>query len=369
MAMNINLDLEHVAPPPKRKDFRIGAIGAGFIMNDCHLVAYGHAGYNVVAIASASLEEAKQAAQAHGIPKVYATYQELLADTAIEVVDIAVPPDKQLMIVREAVKHAGHLKGILAQKPLAMNLADSREIVGLCEKAGITLAVNQNMRHDHSMRALKTLLQRGYLGEPVLASIEMRAIPHWKPWQLAYTHLTLLNMSIHHLDSFRYLFGEPETVYVSARKDPRTPSEHVDGVVLYILEYPSGFRATAWDDVWGGPAREGTPPDLYIKWRVEGTEGMAQGTIGWPSYPSRTPSTLDFTTRQQPGCWFSPRWNEVWFPDAFEGTMGQLLEALATGTEPAISGRDNLKTMALVEACYKSIEEHRVVRLEEMTDA
>ena len=46
--------------------------------------------------------------------------------------------------------------------------------------------------------------------------------------------------------------------------------------------------------------------------------------------------------------------------------MGQLLEALDKGVEPSISGRDNLKTMALVEACYKSIEEHRVVRVEEM---
>jgi hypothetical protein len=51
---------------------------------------------------------------------------------------------------------------------------------------------NQNIRYDHSKRALKTLLDRGYLGEPVLASIEMRAIPHWEPWQLAYTYLTLL---------------------------------------------------------------------------------------------------------------------------------------------------------------------------------
>jgi hypothetical protein len=137
-------------------------------------------------------------------------------------------------------------------------------------------------------------------------------------------------------------------------------------VVLYILEYAGGFRATAWDDVWAGPAREGTPPDLYIKWRVEGTEGMAQGTIGWPTYPNLTPSTIDFTTKQEPGCWFSPRWKEVWFPDAFEGPMGQLLEALAKGAEPTISGRDNLKTMALVEACYKSIEEHRPVRVEEI---
>lgn len=52
--MSIDLNLEHVAPAPTRKDYRIGAIGAGFIMSDCHLVAYGRAGYNVVGITSAS---------------------------------------------------------------------------------------------------------------------------------------------------------------------------------------------------------------------------------------------------------------------------------------------------------------------------
>jgi predicted dehydrogenase len=99
---------------------------------------------------------------------------------------------------------------------------------------------------------------------------------------------------------------------------------------------------------------------------VEGTEGLAQGTIGWPSYPNVTPSTIDFTSKRQPGIWFSPRWRQVWFPDAFEGTMGQLLDALAEGTEPAISGRDNLLTMALVDACYQSIAEHRPVEIEEI---
>jgi predicted dehydrogenase len=364
--MAIDLNLEHVAPPPKKKDYRIGAVGAGFIMRDCHLVAYGHAGYNVVAIASASPERAREVARLRGIPQVYNTYQELLADSSIEVVDIAVPPDLQLAVVREAVRHRGHIKGILAQKPLAMNLLEAREIVHLCKEAGITLAVNHNMRYDQSIRALKTLLNRGYLGEPVLATIEMRAIPHWQPWLKAYDRLTLLNMSIHHLDTFRFLFGDPDSVYLSARTDPRTAFKHRDGIVLYILEYASGLRATSWDDVWAGPAREGAAADNYIRWRVEGTEGMGKGTIGWPSYPNVTPSTIDFTTRQQPDCWFSPRWKEVWFPDAFEGTMGQLLDSLATGAEPAVSGEDNLRTMALVDACYKSLEEHRPVRIAEV---
>jgi predicted dehydrogenase len=178
--MTIDLDLQHHSPPPRKKDFRIGAIGAGFIMRDCHLVAYRNAGYNVVAITSQPPEQAREVAQLRGIPKVYPTNQELLADLSIEVVDIAVPPNLQLPVVREAVKHAGHIKGILAQKPLATNYQEAREIVCLCNEAGITLGVNQNMRYDQSIRALKTVLNRGYLGELVLATIEMRAIPHWQ---------------------------------------------------------------------------------------------------------------------------------------------------------------------------------------------
>ena len=91
----------------------------------------------------------------------------------------------------------------------------------LCETAGITLAVNQNMRYDHSVRACKTLLDRGELGEPVLATIDMRAIPHWMPWQQRLGWVTLRIMSIHHLDTFRYWFGEPERVF--CQRAPRSP--------------------------------------------------------------------------------------------------------------------------------------------------
>lgn len=365
----VDLDLEHVAPAARNKDYGIGMIGAGFIVRDIQLVAYAHAGYRVEAIASNEPEQARTVAALRGVPAAHATWRELLANPRVEVLDIAVPPRNQLEIVREAVRYAGRIKGILAQKPLAMSCREAKETVRICGDAGIPLGVNQNMRYDQSIRALKTLLRRGYLGEPVLATIEMRAIPHWQTWLRDYDRLTLLNMSIHHLDTFRFLFGDPETVYCSARTDPRTSFPHRDGVVLYILEYPNGMRAAAWDDVWAGPAREGGAPDTYIKWRVEGTGGMAQGTIGWPSYPNAAPSTIDFTTILQPGCWFQPRWKEVWFPDAFQGTMAQLLDAIAGGAEPAVSGRDNLHTMALVDACYRSLEEHRPVRPAEILEA
>jgi predicted dehydrogenase len=119
------------------------------------------------------------------------------------------------------------------------------------------------------------------------------------PWQQRLGWVTLRIMSIHHLDAFRYLFGEATRVFCSIRSDPRTAAKfaHEDGICLYILEYDeTGLRCSSCDDVWAGPSAEGAGADIGIRWRVEGTEGMARGTIGWPSYPTRTPSTIDYTT-------------------------------------------------------------------------
>jgi predicted dehydrogenase len=352
---------------PKHKNTPIGCIGSGFIMADCHLVAYRKVGFNPVAIASRTPAHTRRIAERHGL-KAYDTYEEMLESGTVEVIDVAVPPDAQIDVIKNVCRYKKQIRGILAQKPLGINYAQAKEIVQLCRRAGITLAVNQNMRYDQSIRACKSLLDQGLLGEPVLATIDMRAIPHWMPWQERHGWVTLRIMSIHHLDAFRFLFGDPVRVFASVRPDPRTSRKfkHEDGICLYILEYAGGLRCSSWDDVWTGPALEGSEKDIAIRWRVEGLEGIARGTIGWPDYPNPTPSTLDFTTTKQPGYWFSPRWKEVWFPDAFIGTMAQLLCALEDRAEPEISGQDNLKTMALVDACYLSAKEHRAVELKEI---
>jgi hypothetical protein len=361
----MNLSLNYLPRLPKRLDYRIGCLGAGFIMRDCHLVAYRQAGYNPVAIASRDNKRAREVATLHSIPRVHDTYEQVLADPSIEVVDIAVPPDAQPALIHAACRHANHIKGILAQKPLAMSVQEAKACVDACAKAGITLAVNQNMRFDQSIRAMKDLLGRGWLGDPVLATLDMRAIPHWMPWSEGLPSLSTYIMSIHHLDTFRYWFGTPDRVLASTRPDPRTRFAHEDGINLYILEYDNGCRAASWDDVWTGPSKEGVASDIAIRWRIEGTKGLARGTIGWPSYPAKTPSTLDFSTSGEPNTWISPRWNEVWFPDAFVGTMGQLLVALEEGTEPEISGRDNLETIGLCQAVRIAAREHRVTTVKE----
>jgi predicted dehydrogenase len=359
------LGLNYRPTLPRRKDWRIGCVGAGFIMRDCHLVAYKDAGFNPVAIASRNAAIARAVGAQHHIAKVHDTIDALLADSSIEILDVAVPPDAQPDLIRKAVELGkGRLRGILAQKPLALSLGDARDLVTRCADAGIVFAVNQNMRFDQSVRAAKDVLNRGWIGEPILATIDMRAIPHWMPWAEGLPSLSTFVMSIHHLDTFRYWLGTPDRVLASTRPDPRTKFPHRDGINLYILEYESGARASSWDDVWTGPSKEGVAGDIGIRWRIEGTDGLMRGTIGWPKYPAREPSTLDLSTRQHPGAWLKPRWDDVWFPDAFVGTMAQLLVAVEDGTEPEISARDNIETIALCEAVFAAATEHRVVRLE-----
>ena len=146
---------------PDRLDVGIGCVGAGFIMADCHLVAYRAAGLNPVAITSRSESKAREVAARHEIETVHPDWRGLVADEQVEVLDVAVPPDVQLEVVREAARfgkgNGGHLAGLLAQKPLGVNLSEAHQIVRLCREAGITLAVNQNMRFDQSIRAARGL--------------------------------------------------------------------------------------------------------------------------------------------------------------------------------------------------------------------
>ncbi|HEY6518392.1 MAG TPA: Gfo/Idh/MocA family oxidoreductase [Roseiarcus sp.] len=351
-------------PPIRCRDYRIGALGAGFIMAEVQLASYAEAGFPIAAIASRTRSKAEEVANRWGIPKVHDDPIALIADPDVEILDIAYPPDQQPDLIREALRQK-HIKAILAQKPLALNFATAKAVIAEAKTAGKILSVNQNMRFDQSMRVLKQILDRRELGEPVLATIEMRAIPHWQPFLEAYDRLTLLNMSVHHLDVLRFLLGDPDEIYTAARTDPRTKFAHRDGVCVSTLRFPSGAIAMSLEDVWTGPNADEFESDIYIKWRMEGTEGLADGTIGWPDYPKGSPSTLRYSCRATGGKWVSPTWTTRWFPQAFGGVMEQLQYAVKTGAEPELSAADNLKTMALVEAAYRSLDERRAVRLSE----
>ncbi|PRD44755.1 hypothetical protein C5748_04990 [Phyllobacterium phragmitis] len=141
-------------PPVRVKDYKIGCIGAGMIMSECHLAAYREAGFPVVAIASRTFSKAKAVAERWRIPAVHETSNQLIADQNVEILDIAFPPDQQPDLIRAALRQP-HIKAILAQKPLALTLDEAIALRDEAAKAG----ANEIRLHDR-------VVNRGFYRTP-----------------------------------------------------------------------------------------------------------------------------------------------------------------------------------------------------------
>ncbi len=346
-----------LAPRLGTQAYRIGIIGAGKIVRECHLPAYRSAGWEVVRIASRTAASATAVADEFGIPAASSDFLDVIHDDRVEVVDISLPSHRHREVAVAALEAGKH---VLLQKPMANTLEDAQAIVAAAERAGVKLAVNQNGRWDPAIRACRELLDRGLFGQLITASIEMRTRQPWQEYwkdSANYPRLMLLGMSIHHLDQFRFLFGEPLEITAHLATYPGQPWVG-DSIALYVLRYESGLLATGFDD--GFPWTR----DWREDYRIEGLDGIARGDIGWTHGGY---STLEFTTRDRPDAWIRPAFTRKWFPDAFLATMGELFLAIEQDREATISGRDNLHTMRLIEAGYRSAAERRTVRLDEIT--
>ncbi len=338
----------------------IGIVGAGAIVRAAHLPAYKKAGYNVRAIYDRDQARARELANEFGIPHCCASVEEMLKVPHVSVVDVAVPPVSQPAIARAAMAAGKHL---LCQKPLAEDWPLARDLVREAEQAGVKLAVNQQMRWDPLIRTAHQLLHQGVLGCPVNAALEVSVTTDWAAWTWipSSPRLDLMLHSIHYFDSMRFLFGDPLWVFSALGKWPGQ-KEVAETRSQTTLSFPGevlvhvGVNHYNWAD------------DQFATFRLEGTEGIIRGVFGHlKDYPYGEPDTLEYCTRANPS-WVRKGFDEKWFPDAFAGPMGSLLGAVEKGGEPETSGRDNLQTLALVLAGYRSAEEKRSVRLDEITN-
>ena len=351
-----SLDLDDTPRPGGKTDYRIGVIGCGGIVQTSHLPAYRSAGFRVAGIWNRTRETADGVASRFGIPKVFRSWREAVESPDIDVVDISLPPHLHPEI---AVAAAAAGKHVMVQKPMAVTYTEAVRIVEAARAARVKLAVNQNGRWDPAIRASRSLVARGILGTRLTAFIELRTMQPWQGfWEdrTLYRQLMILGMSIHHIDQFRFLFGEPEYVNAITGRYPGQKWEG-DSIAHYWLQYGDGFFASGLDDgsTW--------TRDYGIRFRFTGTDGVLKGTIGWPDADY---STLQFTSRRMDGYWHEPIFQTKWFPEAFIGTMADLFSAIETGAEPTISGMDNLKTLQIVFGCYKSVQEKRAVRPSEI---
>ena len=344
-----------VAPEHRRP---IAIVGAGGIVDGAHLPAYALAGLTVVGITDVDLARARDVAERHGIPRVYASVDELLADDEVVVVDIAVPVSAQPPIFRAALAAGKH---VLAQKPFAVSPEIARELASIADASGLVTAVNQQMRFDEGISAAHRMVELGWIGDITSFSITVNVTTPWELWDWAQSmeRLEIMVHSIHYHDAVRWFMGEPRSVYAIAG---RTAGQRPIGETRTLSSYTFDSGASALVHV-NHVNRGG---DNSAEFRVDGTAGAIRGTLGLLyDYPDGRPDTLEVASSVLPtDGWMPYPVTQRWFPHAFIGTMGSVLEGIATGSTPRSSVADNVKTIELVDALYRSMESNQVVRLD-----
>jgi predicted dehydrogenase len=321
-------------------------LGAGGIVRAAHLPAYREKGYRVAGLYDVDPRVARRLARDEGLGPVFGSLEEACADPA-PVFDVAVPPDQILPVLRHLPRGAT----VLIQKPLGRDLGEARRIVALCRSKGLTAAVNFQLRFAPSMLVLQRKLARQELGTVVDVEVRTRTHTPWSRWAFlaAAPRLELLYHSIHYLDLLRACFGEPLDVWARAEADPLFAG-YADTRAFACLHFDGGVRATlltAHSHEFG----EGCRSSQLL---VEGTRAALLATMGVNlDYPRGKADTLAICRRG--GEWKSFQLHGSWFPQAFAGSMSNL-QRFASGEDPVLHTgvADALKTMALVEACYRS---------------
>jgi predicted dehydrogenase len=336
-----------VKPENKRK---IGICGAGGIVDGAHLPAYTKAGLEVVAIFDTDNAKAQDVAKRHGIPTVYKTLAELLADPKVEIVDIAVPAAAQPEIFAQV---AAAKKHILAQKPFATTVAAGEAMVKQAKDAGIIAAVNQQLRFEEGVAAAHKMVELGWIGTVSNFSINVNLITPWElwPWAKDLERLEVMLHSIHYHDLIRWFLGDAKTVFCAAG---RTAGQFPKGETRTISTalYSSGVTSL----VHANHVNRGG--DNYAEYRIDGDKGSIRGTLGLLyDYPSGRVDTLEVNSQVVPtDGWMPYPVTTRWFPDAFIGTMGSVMDAISTGAPLRASVADNIGTLKMVEALYKSMD-------------
>lgn len=143
---------------------RVGLIGSGFIAKQKHLPAWKKIGKlaEVVALCDPNVTQAEELARAHGIPKVYSDFQQMLDAEHLDVVDICSPPRTHADLAVRSLKAGAHT---LIEKPMAINTAECDRIIGAACESGRKICVAHSDLFYPSFLKARELIKAGTIGE------------------------------------------------------------------------------------------------------------------------------------------------------------------------------------------------------------
>ena len=190
----------------------------------------------VAAIASRDVARARAAADRLGIPRAYGSYEELLADPAIEAVYNPLPNHLHVPWTLKALEAGKH---VLCEKPLALDAAEARQLVDASARAGRLVAEAFMVRHHPQWRTALDIVASGRIGEA-------RAIQTMFSYYLTDPANIrnqaeiggggLYDIGCYAINTARFVFGgEPERVVAAFDRDPAL---RTDRMVTGLAEFP-----------------------------------------------------------------------------------------------------------------------------------
>jgi predicted dehydrogenase len=264
-----------------RDTIRVGVVGTGFGAA-VHIPALQEVDdFEVVAVCSRRPERAHLAAAQHGIQTAVSDYRELMRDPDVDAVVIATPPFLHHSMVIAALEEGKH---VLCEKPMAKSLAESRDMVKIAERVGVTAMVNHEFRFVPGRARAKELIDEGYIGEPHSASLTIyrsslndpNGIPFGWLMEAEKAGGMLGAAGPHHIDALRWWFGEVKSVagavgtMVRRRRLPESThlaAVDADDNFAILLKFVNGAIAT----VHYSATSVHDPADQIV---LSGSEGM-----------------------------------------------------------------------------------------------
>ncbi|HNP28810.1 MAG TPA: Gfo/Idh/MocA family oxidoreductase [Nitrospirales bacterium] len=313
------------------KPISIGLIGVGqhgsrYLQ---HLLSVKTGG-ELVAISRRNMEEGFRLATKYSL-RFYPNYHDLLADSAIQAVLIVTPPSLNLPIALEAIQQG---KGVLLEKPLALNQIQGRQIVESANKARIPFMTAQTLRYEPTIQKLQEIASSLGQWQYLVCNMRFQTRPASPEKNTSRNNVgVIMEFGVHLLDLVRVL----------TQDEVHSVSADIDRPAVQDPEHRAFIKLIT---------RRGLPCYLDISRVSQGrvTRAEIMGSQG-QALADWTTNTLQKISRG----------NEIsHYPCASSATLVQVLrdfcQAIRSGSPMPITAEDGLRAVELADACYRSAQ-------------
>ena len=244
---------------------------------------------------------------------------------------------------------------VLVEKPFTLGLSEAVELVALAEQKGAPLLVAQNYRYMRSFRTARRLISEGRLGRVGMVVGQYYRVPHAMAASLAnLTNSALWGAGIHHLDALRYILNDRVTGVLAESFTVPWGKLPGGGSMQLLLSFENETRAL-YSATYESSGHEFFERGQEFYLRFVGEHATLHVFQRWLMLCEN--GKLPRVVRRGP--------RKVTEEKIL---LDQLERALRHGEVPDVSGRDNLQTMAIAEACLLSAAERAWVNPQELLD-